>query len=206
MKILVVCGAGASSTFVAQRLNSALRAEGLGHQAHAGNGSSLLYELDTADVVLLGPHMADTADDIRGLTGERGPLITVLPDDIYSDLDGTRALSVLREVLAVPAGKSSPAAENTEEGNSMSASRTVTVASSSGLHARPAKLFVEAVQGTGSTITLAKGEKSVNAASILTVLSLGVEKGDEVTLTAEGGEEEQALDTLEHFLTTDHDA
>ncbi|MFC6383348.1 HPr family phosphocarrier protein [Nesterenkonia lacusekhoensis] len=88
----------------------------------------------------------------------------------------------------------------------MSASRTVTVASSSGLHARPAKLFVEAVQGTGSTITLAKGEKSVNAASILTVLSLGVEKGDEVTLTAEGGEEEQALDTLEQFLTTDHDA
>lgn len=206
MKILVVCGAGASSTFVAQRLNSAMRAEGLGHQADAGNGSSLLYELDTADVVLLGPHMADTADDIRGLTGERGPLITVLPDDIYSDLDGTRALSVLREVITVPAGKSSPAAENTEEGNSMSASRTVTVASSSGLHARPAKLFVEAVQGTGSQVTLAKGEKSVNAASILTVLSLGVEKGDEVTLTAEGGEEEQALDTLEHFLTTDHDA
>ncbi len=206
MKILVVCGAGASSTFVAQRLNRALRAEGRGHQAHAGNGSSLLYELDTADVVLLGPHMADSAEDIRGLTGTQGTVVAVLPDDIYSDLDGTRALSVLREVVAVPAGENAPAAETTEEGTPMSASRTVTVASSSGLHARPAKLFVEAVQNSGSKVTLAKGEKTVNAASILTVLSLGVEKGDEVTLTAEGGEEEQTLDTLAEFLSTDHDA
>ncbi len=206
MKILVVCGAGASSTFVAQRLNRAMSAAGLGHQAYADNGSSLLYELDTADVVLLGPHMADSAEDIRGLTGSQGAVVTVLPDDIYSDLDGTRALSALREVIAVPAGEDSPAAETTEEGNLMSASRTVTVGSSSGLHARPAKLFVEAVQNTGAKVTIAKGEKAVNAASILTVLSLGVEKGDEVTLTVEGGDEEQALDTLAEFLTTDHDA
>lgn len=87
----------------------------------------------------------------------------------------------------------------------MSSTRTVTVASSQGLHARPAKLFVEAAQSAGSDVTIAKGEKSVNAASILGVLSLGVEKGDEVLLTAEGENEEQALDSLETFLKTDHD-
>lgn len=87
----------------------------------------------------------------------------------------------------------------------MSATRTVTVASSQGLHARPAKLFVEAAQGTGAQVSIAKGDKSVNAASILGVMSLGVEKGDEVLLTAEGEGAEAALDTLEEFLKTDHD-
>ncbi|WP_120003707.1 HPr family phosphocarrier protein [Nesterenkonia muleiensis] len=87
----------------------------------------------------------------------------------------------------------------------MTATRTVSVGSSQGLHARPAKLFVEAAQGTGAQVTIAKGEKSVNAASILGVMSLGVDKGDEVTLTAEGEGAESALDTLEEFLVTDHD-
>ncbi|WP_146340996.1 HPr family phosphocarrier protein [Nesterenkonia sp. NBAIMH1] len=87
----------------------------------------------------------------------------------------------------------------------MSASRTVTVASSNGLHARPAKMFVSAAQETGIPVTITKGEKTVNAASILTVLSLGVEKGDEVVLTAEGEGAEEALDTLEQLLVTDHD-
>lgn len=87
----------------------------------------------------------------------------------------------------------------------MTATRTVSVGSSQGLHARPAKLFVEAAQGTGAQVTIAKGEKSVNAASILGVMSLGVDKGDEVTLTAEGDSAEAALDTLEEFLVTDHD-
>jgi phosphocarrier protein HPr len=87
----------------------------------------------------------------------------------------------------------------------MSSTRTVTVASSQGLHARPAKLFVEAAQASGAQVTIAKGEKSVNAASILGVLSLGVEKDDQVQLTAEGENEEQTLDSLEQFLTTDHD-
>lgn len=87
----------------------------------------------------------------------------------------------------------------------MSATRTITVASSQGLHARPAKLFVEEAQKAGADITIAKGEKSVNAASILGVMSLGVDHGDEVVLTAEGDGAETALDTLETFLTTDHD-
>ncbi|TLP77153.1 HPr family phosphocarrier protein [Nesterenkonia sphaerica] len=87
----------------------------------------------------------------------------------------------------------------------MSATRTVTVGSSQGLHARPAKLFVEAAQNTGAQVTIAKGDKSVNAASILGVMSLGVDKGDEVTITAAGDGAEAALDTLETFLKTDHD-
>ena len=50
------------------------------------------------------------------------------------------------------------------------------------------------------------GEKSLNAASILGVISLGIEHGDTVTLRTEGENAESVLDTLEQILTTDQDA
>ncbi|GAA4687082.1 HPr family phosphocarrier protein [Frondihabitans cladoniiphilus] len=86
------------------------------------------------------------------------------------------------------------------------ATRTVTVASSSGLHARPASLFVQTVTASKHKVTIAKGEKSVNAASILALLGLGVQTGDEVTLTVDGDDAETTADSLVEFLSTDHDA
>jgi phosphocarrier protein HPr len=85
--------------------------------------------------------------------------------------------------------------------------RTVTVASSVGLHARPASLFSQAAAATGVTVTLTSAAgKSVNAASILGVLSLGIDHGEVVTLTAEGAGAETALDSLVSLLSTDLDA
>lgn len=85
--------------------------------------------------------------------------------------------------------------------------RTITVASSSGLHARPAALFVEAVGKSGHKVTITKGEKKpANGASILSVLSLGIEKGDAVVLTVDGDDAAAVADTLEAFLLEDHDA
>lgn len=84
--------------------------------------------------------------------------------------------------------------------------RTVTVASAHGLHARPASLFVQSVANSGLSVQLTKGDKSLNAASILGVISLGIEHGDEVTLSAEGDNADTVLDELAAFLATDHDA
>lgn len=84
--------------------------------------------------------------------------------------------------------------------------RTIRIGSSNGLHARPAKLFSQAVKNSGIPITITKGSGNpVNAASILGVISLGAEKGDYVTLTAEGEDVEEILDTLADLLSTDHD-
>jgi phosphocarrier protein HPr len=86
-------------------------------------------------------------------------------------------------------------------------SRTVHIGSSHGLHARPAKLFAQAAKDSGIPVTIAKGSGApVNAASILGVISLGVEHGDYVTLTADGEGAEATLDALSELLTTDHDA
>jgi len=86
------------------------------------------------------------------------------------------------------------------------ATRTIRVGSSNGLHARPAKLFAQAVKDAGIPVTIAKGAGApVNAASIHGVISLGAEKGDYVTLVADGDTAEAVLDTLAELLTTDHD-
>lgn len=86
------------------------------------------------------------------------------------------------------------------------ATRTLTVASAHGLHARPASLFVQAVAGSGLTVELTKGDKTINAASILGVISLGIEHGDEIALSAEGDNAEAVLDQLSEIITTDQDA
>lgn len=84
--------------------------------------------------------------------------------------------------------------------------RTVVVASRVGLHARPAAVFARAAAESGLQITLtAPGGSSVNAASILAVLSLGVDHGQEVTLSAEGDGAGGALDRLVTILSTDDD-
>jgi len=84
--------------------------------------------------------------------------------------------------------------------------RTVTVASSVGLHARPASLLAQAAAGTGVTVTLTSAAgRSVNAASILGVLSLGIGHGEQVTLSAEGDGADAAIDTLAKVLETDLD-
>ncbi|CAN5338543.1 HPr family phosphocarrier protein [soil metagenome] len=84
--------------------------------------------------------------------------------------------------------------------------RTVTVASSVGLHARPASLFAQAAAKVGVPVTLTSAAgKSVNAASILGVLSLGIGHGETVTLSADGDGAEAALDSLAEVLGTDLD-
>ncbi len=85
--------------------------------------------------------------------------------------------------------------------------RTVVVASGIGLHARPASLFCQAATETAVAVTISstRGE-SVNAASILGVLSLGIDHGETVTLAAEGEGADDALDSLVRLLETDLDA
>ncbi len=84
--------------------------------------------------------------------------------------------------------------------------KTVTVASSVGLHARPASLFAQAAAKVGLPVTLTSAVgKSVNAASILGVLSLGIGHGEQVTLSTEGDGAEAALESLAAVLNTDLD-
>jgi phosphocarrier protein len=85
--------------------------------------------------------------------------------------------------------------------------RHVKVASSVGLHARPAALFTQAAGKQPLPVTIAKaGGNPVDAKSILLVLTLGVGHGEEVVLSSDGDGADEALDTLAALLATDLDA
>lgn len=70
-----------------------------------------------------------------------------------------------------------------------------------GLHARPATDFVNTATGFESEIELGKGDRFVNAKSIMGVISQEVVQGTEVILKVQGPDEEKALTFLERFLT-----
>lgn len=94
MRILVVCGAGASSTFVAQRLRRAAADAGLEWDASAGMENSV--SAGGHDLVLVGPHLADRVDAIRDAAGAP---VALLPEDVFSDRDGARTLAFARSIL-----------------------------------------------------------------------------------------------------------
>jgi phosphocarrier protein len=85
-------------------------------------------------------------------------------------------------------------------------SRNATIASGHGLHARPAAMFVQAVNDSGLSITIEKDGREAPAGSILGVISLAINQGDVITLTAAGENVDSVLDSLVAFLETDHDA
>lgn len=85
--------------------------------------------------------------------------------------------------------------------------RTVAVASASGLHARPAKLFVQEAARLGVPVRIRVGDgKAVPANSMLGVLSLGAVHGTEVTLESDAPGAEVALEALAELLARDLDA
>jgi phosphotransferase system HPr (HPr) family protein len=76
----------------------------------------------------------------------------------------------------------------------------VTLLNETGLHARPASVFVNTATKFKSDLVLVKGEKQANAKSILSVLGLGITKGTEITITANGPDEEDAVKTLVELI------
>jgi phosphocarrier protein HPr len=85
--------------------------------------------------------------------------------------------------------------------------RTVTVGSASGLHARPAALFVAAAAAQPVPVTIQTGDRpAVPARSMLSVLALGARQGTEVVLAADGDGADAALDELAALLARDLDA
>ena len=78
--------------------------------------------------------------------------------------------------------------------------KKVAVQNQHGLHARPAALFVQKASSYPFAISVEKGGKSADAKSIISIMSLAVQKGDEVILRAEGENAQEALDALEEIL------
>lgn len=74
--------------------------------------------------------------------------------------------------------------------------KVVTVTNPTGLHARPAALFVQTAGKFTSKIWIAKAEKKVNAKSIIGLMSLAINQGTNIEIEAEGEDEQLAVKEL----------
>jgi len=83
----------------------------------------------------------------------------------------------------------------------MMVERNVIVRLETGLHARPAARFVQEANQYQSDIYIVKGNKKVNAKSIMGVMSLAVARGTEITIIAEGKDEQKAVEKLVEIVS-----
>lgn len=79
---------------------------------------------------------------------------------------------------------------------------TVTVIDPVGLHARPATVAVNAASKFKSEINVAFKGREVNMKSIMGVMSLGIQQGAQITISAEGDDAEAAIAALTETITT----
>jgi phosphotransferase system HPr (HPr) family protein len=80
---------------------------------------------------------------------------------------------------------------------------TLIVKNETGLHSRPADVFVRTAKLYQSNIEIAKGEKKANAKTILKVILLNVCENDEITIRADGPDEDAALEDLRVLVESD---
>ncbi|MGL4607038.1 MAG: HPr family phosphocarrier protein [Eubacteriaceae bacterium] len=81
----------------------------------------------------------------------------------------------------------------------------VVVRNKAGLHAKPASLFVQRANNFRSNIYIKKGTTRVNAKSIMGVMILAVQKGDEIEIEASGDDERLAVETLKTLILNEFD-
>lgn len=79
--------------------------------------------------------------------------------------------------------------------------QTINVQLETGLQARTAAKFVQEANRFLSDLFLEKDGKRVNAKSIMGLMSLAITKGEEITLIADGSDEDIALNALISFIS-----
>ncbi|MBO4779436.1 MAG: HPr family phosphocarrier protein [Selenomonadaceae bacterium] len=77
---------------------------------------------------------------------------------------------------------------------------TTTIENKTGIHARPASVFVQKASSFKSKVQLKAKGKTVDAKSILMIMSMGLVKGTEITICAEGPDEADAVAALKKLV------
>lgn len=94
LKVLLCCGAGMSSGFLASNCRKEAKKKKLNVTVEARSYSEAAELLPTIDVLLIGPHYAKDADHFKELAEPCGTAVAVIPQDIYATLDGARLIDL----------------------------------------------------------------------------------------------------------------
>jgi len=90
--VLVVCGAGASSTFLASRMRTLATERGLDLTARAASTQDLVSRLPDASVLLVGPHLESSFAELAAEAADHGVAAALLPSTAFGAQGASDAL------------------------------------------------------------------------------------------------------------------
>lgn len=99
LRILLVCGSGASSGFMAANIRKAAAARGLDVTVTARGESEIENYVDEIDVLMVGPHLAYILDEVDDYVGDRPIAVMLMKPEYYSTLNGNAAVDHLISAL-----------------------------------------------------------------------------------------------------------
>ena len=79
--------------------------------------------------------------------------------------------------------------------------KSIQIKLETGLEARPVAMLVQVASQIDSTVYINVDDRKVNAKSIMGMMSLGLASGENINVTADGEDEEAAIDEIEKFLS-----
>lgn len=95
LNVLLVCGSGASSGFMAANMRKVIKGRGLDIAVTARSESEIENYIDEIDALMVGPHLAYILDDIDEYTQGADVKVILMKAEYYSKLDGAAALDDL---------------------------------------------------------------------------------------------------------------
>ena len=95
LNVLLVCGSGTSSGFMATNMRRAAVARGVDMDIKARSESEIENYVDEIDALMVGPHLAYILDEVEEYIGDNDVKVILMKPEYYSTLDGNKALDHL---------------------------------------------------------------------------------------------------------------
>jgi PTS system cellobiose-specific IIB component len=99
LRVLLVCGSGASSGFMAANIRKAAKARGIDVSVTARGDAEIESYIDEIDALMVGPHLAYILDEVDAYVGGSDVKVVLMHPDYYSALDGEAGLDHLLATL-----------------------------------------------------------------------------------------------------------
>ncbi|NLU11118.1 MAG: PTS sugar transporter subunit IIB [Tepidanaerobacter acetatoxydans] len=97
--VLIICGGGASSGFLAQKIKKAAKEKGILLNVKARSEAEVGDYIDNIDVLLFGPHLKYMEEDLTKIGKEYGVPVAMIDQTTYGSLDGDKALEMILSLL-----------------------------------------------------------------------------------------------------------
>lgn len=97
--VLLVCGTGASSGFMAKNIRKAAKDRNVDISFKARSDSEVEDYIEEIDLLLVGPHLKYMLNDLEEIAQPYGVPVKIIDEDAYGSLDGEAVLDFTLEAL-----------------------------------------------------------------------------------------------------------